>query len=117
MRAHEMQEADAGKRRLRWLVSLCFYSTDTFSAHGPLGPWPSVYDTRWPSLSSSKLTPLSLDEWKNRSLAFPVLMKPKPLSVSFLIVPSDISSPNKKVFVQHGPTQFARATPMHKSTV
>ena len=34
----------------------------TFSAFGPFGPRPSVYDTRCPSRSSSKLTPSRSDE-------------------------------------------------------
>lgn len=63
-----------------------------FSAHGPFFPWPSVKDTFWPSRRSSKLTPWTVDEWKNRSLPFPVSMKPKPLSVNRLIVPSAIHS-------------------------
>src|SRR5262245_6302657 len=66
------------------------YTSLTFSAHGPLGPRPSVYDTFCPSRSSSKLTPWTAEEWKKRSLSFPVLMNPKPLSNSFLIVPSGI---------------------------
>ena len=66
------------------------YTGLTFSAHGPFGPRPSVYDTFWPSCRSSKLTPSTLDEWKNRSLSPPVLMNPKPLSVNLLIVPSAI---------------------------
>src|SRR6185295_5150747 len=41
--------------------------------------------------SCSKLVPATFDEWKNKSFAFPMLMNPKPLSVSFLIVPSAIA--------------------------
>jgi len=68
----------------------------TFSARGPFGPRPSVYDTRCPSWSCSKLTPSRFDVWKNMSLSLPSSMKPKPLSVSRLIVPSAILSPFPK---------------------
>jgi len=64
------------------------YTNLTFSAHGPFGPRPSVYDTFCPSRSSSKLMPWTAEEWNNRSFSLPVLINPKPLSNSFLIVPS-----------------------------
>src|SRR5688572_19340402 len=62
----------------------------TFSARGPFGPRPSVNDTACPSRRSSNRTPSTFDVWKKMSDPDPVAMKPKPLSVSRLIVPSDI---------------------------
>ena len=75
----------------------------TFSAHGPFCPCPSVYETRCPSWSSSKLTPSRFDEWKNMSLSLPVSINPKPLSVSRLMVPSGICPVSSKSVMQRCP--------------
>ena len=60
----------------------------TFSARGPFGPSPVVYDTRCPSESWSNDTSSTADMWKNKSFPLPVSMNPKPRSVNRLIVPS-----------------------------
>jgi hypothetical protein len=60
----------------------------TFSARGPLGPWPSSNETFCPSRKSSNRTPSTLDMWKKMSLPGEVSMNPKPRSVRRLIVPS-----------------------------
>ena len=84
----------------------------TFSALGPFGPRPSLNDTRCPSWSSSYRTPSRSDEWKKMSLSPPVLMNPKPLSVSRLIVPSAIlpNSP-KKCLCSVAQNQHVQAAP------
>jgi len=79
-----------GTQREPICMSWRTYTGLTFSAHGPFLPLPSVKDTFWPSRSSSKLTPWTLDEWKNKSFAPPVLINPNPLSVNLLMVPSAI---------------------------
>src|SRR5579864_7995028 len=66
----------------------------TFSACGPLGPMPSVNETRWPCARSSNRTPWTADMWKKMSLPGLVSMKPKPLSVNLLIVPSAMNPPS-----------------------
>ena len=40
------------------------YSTWTFSARGPLGPWPTEKLTRCPSRNSSYRAPWTADWWK-----------------------------------------------------
>ena len=68
----------------------------TFSARGPLGPCPSLKVTRCPSLKSSKRQTSTFEQWKNKSFSPPVSMKPNPLSVNLLIVPSAIEIKSKK---------------------
>jgi hypothetical protein len=79
-------------RHWRWRASssaagIIRYSERTFSARGPLGPWPTVKDTRWPSRKSSNRTPTQPDWWKKYSVPSAAAMNPKPLSVFRLIVP------------------------------
>src|SRR6516165_1087809 len=86
----------------------------TFSARGPFGPCPGVYDTRCPSRRSSKFTPSTFDMWKNMSLSVPVSINPKPFSVSRLIFPSAIRSHFlKKQPLRRCPTLSGRAAPPH----
>jgi len=101
------RKSPASKVRVcRWA-----YSGLTFSAQGPFGPCASVNDTRWPSWSCSNATPLHLEEWKNKSFAVPVLIKPKPLSVSFLIVPSAMTLPKKGLRGNAGPKLLGPCRP------
>ena len=65
----------------------------TCSARGPLGPRPSTKETLCPSYRASYCTPSRFDEWKKMSFPPPRSMNPNPLSVNFLIVPSDMTRP------------------------
>src|SRR5258708_3281693 len=80
----------------------------TFSARGPFGPCPGLYDTSCPSRRSSKDPPSTFEVWKNMSLSVPVSMNPKPLSVNRLILPSAILSHSKKT-LRRCSTQIGQA--------
>src|SRR6185436_20448494 len=67
----------------------CGYAGRTFSARGPFGPCPTVNVTASPSRSESNGVLVHAELWKKYSVPSGVAMKPKPLSVSRLMVPLD----------------------------
>ena len=69
--------------------SACDYAGRTFSARGPFGPCPTVNVTASPSRSESNGVLVHAELWKKYSVPSGVAMKPKPLSVSRLMVPFD----------------------------
>jgi hypothetical protein len=68
---------------------VCGYAGRTFSARGPFGPCPMVNVTASPSRSESNGVLAHAELWKKYSVPSGVAMKPKPLSVSRLMVPFD----------------------------
>ena len=95
------------------------YTGLTFSAHGPFLPWPSVKDTFWPSRRSSKVTPWTAEEWKNRSFALARVDKTEapvrqPLDCAFchsLVSRIDCLDNDARLMIADWPSSIGKSLP------